>query len=536
MEQLFAFAMAIAASAARSSAFLAGVVRRHGRTALVLLATAGAAQLALAQAREIDQRSRYTAAMDQTFTQYIGSRIPHTAYSFGTQASVPWAENGYAIRSLADLRASFNPLEDFTGAITINGELQVYSAAFNAPDHRLGTDRLGLWANLPGGAWTVRVGSQPDSRLGWPLNGTPIAWNRIPAALLPYAAEWRVGQFVALQNFGIYYVAEIQPGVSVRLAPLQGSPATGEFLYNLIAFLPVDSATSIAPIDRSSTVLRFSPGALSPTIRVGHRVAATTTDTLVRNAADVFVTAIDHAAGIVQLNRALPLDPIAAGRRFVFYPRITAGQVWSKRQWDITAPSAFLAVEFDIVLFEGLSPAFESMGISNAEGFARADASHPDAPFGAWPALWAYSADDGDRTKLRDTSEMDFMELWVSPNSGMKLFSTANIGGTPAWNRTTGGYSLSGNGRNLVPASMAGAHKVAVVYTAQKTYHYLDDVLIRVEAFRWTSEAPIQIGMNMAMGSIQRGFAANLNFPFRPEHFQRAHLDIKGVRIWHRAR
>lgn len=521
-----------AAPVRRSSLSTTG---RRRRMALAALAAATCTTLGFAQTREIDQRSRYTAAKDQTFSQYIAGRMPDWAYSFGSSAAVPWAHNGYAIRSLADLQAHFNPLQDFTGPTTINGELQVYAPVFNPVDHRLGSDRLGLWANLPGQQWTVRVGAQSNQRLGWPLDGSLIAWDRIPAMLQPYASEWRAGQFVALHNRGIYYIAEIQPGVGLRLAPLQGSPASGEFLYNLIAMLPIDSATSIAPADRSTAVLSFAPGALSPTVRPGHRVALTVPDSVVRNAGDVFVTAVDHAAGLVLLNRPMPLDRIAAGQRYVFYPRITAGQAWTRQQWNISHPNAFFAVEFEIGLFEGLSPSFESSGISSSASFVRADQTYPDAPFGAWPALWAYSADDGDASYKGSASEMDFMELWVSPNSGMKLFSTVNVGGDPVWTRTGAGYTTSGNGRNRVPYSLAGRHKVAIVYAGRKTYHYLNDMLIRIEQYRWTSQAPLQIGMNFAMGSVNRNFAVNLNVPFRPENFQRAHMDIRNLRIWHRA-
>lgn len=471
----------------------------------------------------------------QGFSQFIGDRAPDTAYAFGAAAKPLPARNSHAIRNLDELARHFNPLQDFTRATTINSELQVYPPAFNAQDHRLAADHLGLWANLHGGEWTVRLGSQPDGKRGWPLNGDPISWDRIPASLVEHASEWRVGQLVALQNRGIYMVSELQPGVSLRLQRLHDSPDSGSFQYNVIAFLPMDSAVTREPSDNRSSTLAFAPGSLASTIKAGHRVAVLTGGSVVRNAADVQVRAIDHARGTVTLDRPLPVGAFPAGQRYVFYPRITAGQAWSRRQWDITHPEAFLAVEFDITLFDGMDPAFESAGLSSGPALAAADAAHPDAPFGAWPALWAYSADDGDRAKRKGTSEMDFMEVWVSANSGMRLFSTGNVGGDMAWARTGDGYSTTRNGKNKVPYSLAGARKVAVVYQGGRTYHYLDDRLVRIETFRWASEAPVQIGMNIAMGSVARGFAANLNFPLRPQNFQRAHMDVRSVRIWHDA-
>lgn len=486
-----------------------------------------------ASARDVQEPDE--PAAQQGFAQFIAGRMPDTGYAFGAQATPPVAQHRHAISSLDALARHFNPLQDFTRATTINSELQVYRPAFNALDHRMAADHLALWANLHGGEWTVRLGSQPDSKRGWPLEGGPISWDRIPSALVPHAGEWRVGQLVALQNKGIYMVSELTPGVSLRLQPLQGSQDSGSFLYNVIAFLPIDSAATREPSDTRSTTLVFAPGSLAPTIKVGHRVAALTAGSVVRNAADVQVRAIDHASGTVTLDRALPVGAFPAGQRYVFYPRITAGQAWTRRQWDITHPEAFLAVEFDVTLFEGVDPSFESAGLSSGKALAAADAAHPDAPFGAWPALWAYSADDGDRAKRKGTSEMDFMEVWVSTNSGMRLFSTGNVGGDMVWARTGDGYSTTRTGKNKVPYSLAGARKIAVVYRGGRTYHYLDDRLVRIENFRWASEAPIQIGMNIAMGSVARGFAANLNFPLRPENFQRARMDVRSVRIWHDA-
>lgn len=500
--------------------------RRCVRMAAQGLAMAACAGAAAQPATPVEQ---------QTFAQFIAGRRPDTAYAFGSAAGRPHARQAYAIRSLDELARHFNPLQDFTGATTINSELQVYAPAFNAQDHRMAADHLALWANLHGGEWTVHIGSQSDGRRGWPLDGSPIAWDRIPATLLAHASQWRVGQLVALQHKGIYMVAELQPGVSLRLQRLLDSPASGSFQYNVAAFLPVDSATTIAASGPRSTTLRFAPGSLSPTVKPGHRVALLTSGSIVRNAADVQVTAVDAETGVVTLNRHVPVAQSEAGQRYVFYPRITAGQAWTKRQWDITHPQAFFAVEFDIALFQGLDPAFDAGGIGAAPALAKVDATHPDAPFGAWPALWAYSADDGDRAKRKGTSEMDFMEVWVSPNSGMRLFSTGNVGGEKEWMLLGDGYTASGNGKNKVPYSLAGPRKVAVVYHGGRTYHYLDDRLVRIERFRWASQAPIQIGMNMAMGSLARGLAANLNFPLRPENFQRARMDIKGLRVWHDA-
>lgn len=470
----------------------------------------------------------------RSFSQSVAGMTPETAYSFGWTAQVPWAHHGHAIRDLGQLAAHFNPLQDFTGATTINSELQVYQAAFNPLDHRIGGDGLGLWANLHSDEWSVRTGSQVDGRLGWALNGAPITWDQIPSMLLPYAGEWRVGQLVALQNKGVYMVSELRPGEQLRLQKLLNSSGSGNFQYNLIAFLPIDTVTTTEPYTNPASTLVFAPGALPPTIRVGYRVAVVAGDEVVRNAADVWVAAIDHARGLVQLSRDLPFGVLPAGQRYIFYPRITSGQVWTKRQWDITQPSAFFAAEFDITLFKGLDPAYESAGLSNASLWSRSAAAYPDAPVGAWPALWAYSADDGDASKVKGTSEIDFMELWVSSNSGMRIFSTGNVGGQLAWARTGDGYSTTSNGKNRLPYSMAGDHKVALIYQNGRTYHYVDDVLVRIEDFQWTSQAPLQIGMNLAMGALTRGLAANLNFPFQVENFQRAHMDVKSLRIWHR--
>jgi hypothetical protein len=64
------------------------------------------------------------------------------------------------------------------------------------------------------------------------------------------------------------------------------------------------------------------------------------------------------------------------------------------------------------------------------------------------------------------------------------------------------------------------------------TWRYIDGVLIKAANFRWTSGAPAQIGMNLAIGSLVPGLAANLQVPIQSANFAGQSLGIKGLRIW----
>ena len=64
------------------------------------------------------------------------------------------------------------------------------------------------------------------------------------------------------------------------------------------------------------------------------------------------------------------------------------------------------------------------------------------------------------------------------------------------------------------------------------TWRYIDGVLIKAADFKWTSGAPAQIGMNLAIGSLASWAAANLQVPIETADFAGQTLGIKGLRIW----
>lgn len=482
--------------------------------------------------------------VSQLFSEYMSDKgsVYSDHYAFGNGAV---ADAGAANKHLvtgANLATLFRPLQDYTEKVTINSELQLYTENWNAGSHVMAGDRLGLWAKLQDGeTWNADIFHQPEATLPIGIN-VSVPWANLPTYVRDAAMNWRVGQLMALQYRGIYRIAEIIPGTSFRIVATAGSASSGNaFTGNSIVALPIYTGVTIAGTSGANLV--FEAGALPTEIHVGFRVGKVTANNGMEQNGDVYVTAINHAAGTVTLNMSSPAS-LATGSTVVFYPKITSGQIWTQKGWNIANPDCFLALEFDYSMFDGLNPAAETRNVSNSFLFNNVNNPNPDVPWGAWPALWAYSKHNGVPSG-HGSSEMDFVEIWVDSSKGMRSFNAGTIGpgsGSKLYRKSDGGYSPTGSGHVLIPGSVSGRHKLGVVYVKNPAvnkpcaYTYVDDVLIQIEEFTWAAlNNQIQIGMNMAFGAINAGFAGNLQFPMRTTHFQRANMNLYNLRVWYRA-
>lgn len=476
----------------------------------------------------------------QTFTAYMASRErpPHTAVNFGTGATIPTAENGFAVKNLSDLAAIFDPLQAGTGATTLNSELQVYPPAFNSENTEIAADKLILRAKLNSGAsWNGKVWSQSDGSKSLSLTaGATQLWDRIPVRtdLAVGTYDWRNGQVWCVYGKGAYVTDQMNPGTSFKLIALSGAPTTGTMVYNSVVMTPIESAIATTSTSNTATEIQFAPNSLHTNIQPGYRVVVSQSDRVARQAADVWVQAIDHATGLVTLNRNMPIsNSMPAGSRFLFYPRISAGQIWSKEGWDIAATDTFFATEFDVEICAGMSTTANTRNVNNNTAYNTLNNANPTVAWGLWSALWGYPHSMGGGSA--GTNEMDFSEIWGSATEGFFQHSNGVLGpgvGAVTYNKTDSGYSVSGTGKNLVPFSMVGNHKVAFIYAGQKAYAYIDDVLVKIQSYQWQTARYIQIGMNVAFGWISSGGAANLNVPVTTQHFTYATQAIKSWRVW----
>lgn len=479
----------------------------------------------------------------QTFSAFMAAREkpPHTAFNFGTASSIPTAENGYSIKDLTDLAAHFDPLQAGTGATTLNSELQVFPPAFNAENTQITTDKLILRAKLNSGAsWDGKVWSQSDGNKSISLAaGATQLWDRIPSNRSDLAVgtyNWRVGQVWCLYGKGAYVVSEMTPGTSFKLLALSGATTSGTLVYNSIVMTPIESAVATTSTSNTGTTIQFAPGALHANIQPGYRVMVSQSDRVARQAADVWVEAIDHASGLVTLNRNMPIsNAMPAGSRFLFYPRISSGQIWSKEGWDIYGTTGvFHAEEFDVEICAGMTTSANTRNVNGYTAYNSLNTANPTMAWGYWAALWGYSHLMGGGSA--GTNEIDYNEQWGSATEGFFQLSAGILGpgvGAVAYNKTDSGYSVSSTGKAILPFSMVGAHKIAFIYTGTNIYFYLDDVLVKIAAYNWQTTRYLQTAASLAFGWISSGGAGNLNVPVTTEHFTYATQAVKSLRIWH---
>ncbi len=479
--------------------------------------------------------------INQTFSDFMESRgtLPHTTYSFGTNAQAIPATTSIVINSLSALDTHFDEYQAGTGATTINGQMEVMPATFNSTNTEIAADKMILRATLDAGVeWEAKWWSQSDGNLSISLTaGATQLWNRIPSNRSDLASgtyPYRVGQVWFLYGRGSYVVTEMTPGTSFKIAALPGATTAGSLVYNAVVMTPIDSGTVTAAFSNSMTTMQFAPGALHTAIQPGYRVCVSTAQEVLMQSADVVVQTINHATGVVTLNRNMPVGvSMPVGTRFLFYPRIRGAQAWTKLGWNIYGPAVFHAVEADMENWAGLSETANSRNVNGSSAYNTLNAASPDYPWGDWRAIWWYGHTMGGSTP--GTNEVDLEEGWANSTEGTRQFSTGVLGpgvGAVVYNKTDMGYSVSGNGKNLIPFSMVGDHKVAVIYTGTHTYHYLDDQLIHIRAYSWQTTRHIQLGVNMSKGWASASGAANLTIPIQTSHFTRSTQSIRYIKIW----
>lgn len=452
---------------------------------------------------------------------------PDRTYAFGSAAQA--ADGVTPVRNLTDLATYFNAFEDFTGKTTINGEIQRYKD-FNATNHAFATDRVNLQAVLEGAGWSVRVteaGSSPAIH----VDGTA---NPIAVLGLPDTTGLRVGQMVAAQFKGLYVISAIVPDTTVSLMPQAGSP-TGTFNSNLLAWLPVDSAPIAAQVAAGATIITFAsvPAAVQANPTAYQVAYVSGTNGIVRDD-DYRLVAADATS--VTLDKPTTWGTLNTPLRIVFVPSVTSGQLWSKELFDTTCPDTFFALEFDVDLCAGSR--FTEIGAATVTTAATFNALPNDVPWGAFIACWFYGGNNG-AGFTSTTAECDVMELYMSSTNGPRWMLSNNLGpgvGKNLLMRIDGinWTSFSGHHQMIAPNFVTGRHKFQFVMFGGRTYRWVDGVMVQADVFDWASQRPVQIGMDVAVGSLAQGFAANLMFPMHANNFPSIRMGVCGLKVWHR--
>lgn len=465
-------------------------------------------------------------SLRESFEQAIrGARLDQ-CYQFGTEHADAWRRfipgaRACRIGTLDQLAKYFNAFEDFTGKVSINSEIQRYQP-FNPINHRFVQGALNLEAEMPEGGWDDVVLCNASSG-GVSLDGSPTALSEFVG--LDSTDGLEVGQLVCAQFKGTYYIAALTAD-SITLEPIPGiGNPTSEINNNMLAFLPVYSAELSQQCNIGDLTMVFS--SLPAGVVEGMQLGYVSSSTLHRSD-DYLVKAIN--GNTVTLSRTNGLATLPVGKRIVFLPMITSGQIWTKAQWDLTGDMYF-ACELDCQLMRG---SYDVQ--TRLQSRATINSMPDDVPWGAWPAFWMYSADDGEDW-MQGSSEIDILELWWSVTSGPDRYSGGNIGE----GELTDGMFLKKNAGWInpnttvleAPYGLGGPRKIQMIFTQGRTYKYLDGILARVDRYEWTSQRKAQIGINLACGSISRGFGANFQFPMRAANLASHLVAVKNLRVWY---
>lgn len=437
---------------------------------------------------------------------------------FGSSAVAPLG--GTAVTNLTDLANDFTAFDFNTQQVTIQEQIEVYQP-FNTTNFPFLTDRLNLVAVNPNSDWNVQV-TQVSSSVN--LNGTST-----PVANFGLATTTgiRVGQLVSVQSHGIYYVSALVVDTSITLTTLNGSPTTAS-IGGLVSFLPVDSAVLTVQANNGDSTLTFGAVPAGVTTKQVAFVGIPTASIFVNRDKDFRVASATST--VVTLNLPIDYTAVLVGTRVLFLPAVTSAQIFSLPTWDISNPTVFFATEMTIDLLAG-SAAYSLLGVNSLALF---NAVPADTPWGAWPAFWSFGAPRG-ATLTTDASELDVFEMFNSTTAPSLWIAGNNHGSgviATRFSKKDSGWSFAA-GFNHAPFTLTGLHKWQFIFANGKTYRFLDGLLIKVDDYEWTSQAPLQIIANMSVGSIQFPYASNVMFPMASTNFPGYVFGIKELKVWY---
>ena len=439
------------------------------------------------------------------------------------------------ITNLTDLANSFNPFEDFTALTTINSEIERYQP-FNSTNFVFNPTNMLLQGVNPNNDWQVSQVSQC---------GGFTAGAATPIANLGLANTNNVqkGQIACVQGGGIggtYYVTALVANTSVTLTALTGSPGT-QTSTGLIFWMPIVGVALSATCAVGATTMTFA--SLPSFVKIGMQIAwfnVPITGLIYNRDQDYRVTNI--AGNVVTFSP--PRGNVAnagAGTITWFQPAVTSGQIWSQLQIDLTNPQNFWAIEADLTLFPNWTPIrTNTLGPSGQWPLSAFNALPANTILGAWPAYWAYSADDGHATaETSSAAEIDMVELQVCGTQDISDMNTGAVtytGAATIMQKTDSGWSTGlgfGISSKTDGTNFVGRNLYRYILTNGIEYRFFNDVLYKVRQLEWTSQHPTQFSVGLALGAVNFAAGQNTLFPNNPSSFPFMQVAINGIKVWY---
>jgi hypothetical protein len=474
-----------------------------------------------------------------SFSTVVGKIPVSDDWVFGT-AAVP-NQVGKAITNSSDLAADFQPLQPWTGSVTINSELQRYSKDFNSNNFVFGSNYLSIKAIKLAGSFNAVVGTTKASGSALNLDGTP---NSLDQLGITTTTGLEVGQLVVIAGrYGMQRIAALVPNTSVSLLPVLNSPGSVVTTNNTwIMFIRAWWAQSTQPVTNGSTTipLQSVPDSVQPGMTMmvedsgGWNLISSDAMTVASKTANAVVL---NSPGM-KVNYAPP-----AGKSYVFTPTISSGQIWSKKAYGPhIGTNRVVAIEFDLQLPQGGSPSAAAMkDIYSKPKLLSLPAT---LPWGAWPAAWLYQQYNGDTTQHQDNSEIDFEVWWMNSrgpsvwtgfNHGKPYHRLYKTGAMGTWDtNAASAQALSPNSNQLsmnAPLN-SGVIKAQLVWQRDKVYKYLNDQLVSIDDYQWTSAFPASMGVNLATGALAGYFPSNLLMPWADTQLAAMEMKIYEIKVW----
>jgi len=433
------------------------------------------------------------------------------------------------ITNVSDLAQYFNSYADFTGTTTINSEMERYMPFSSSENFVFNQNNLALTGTLDSGGQVAPVVVATANSTGVYLNGTATPIAQLG---LTNTTGITVGMIAFVLYSGIYYVSSLVPNVSVTLTAIMGS-STSTATNRVVFFLPYHYAVLNAQTSLGGTVLNFA--AVPAGISVGMTIAPVINNVVVSNS---MLTVISQTATSIT-TQATTAGSIPSGSGCIFHAPIRSAQIWSKDQYAPMNGIDFVAGELTFRLPYNAGSGGPAMrGASSASQFA---ALPTTAPWGSWPAFWAYGSKSPNLNapiaNSRDTSEIDFLEMQTSATQDARLFTGANHGtfnSVPIARNTNilGGGTWSDNYFYAAEVDLSLAvHKMQFIWTRDQIYRYIDGNCIQSDLYFWSSQALAQLGINLAIGGLTPGLAANFTMPYNNANFTMA-LYLYELKLW----
>jgi len=458
---------------------------------------------------------------------------------FGTAALS--TSNSKAITNATDLAIDFQPLQPWTGSVTINSEMARYSKSFQSGNFVFGSDYLSLKALKTVGSLNAIVGSTKSSGTAVNIDGTP---NPLDQLGLTTTTGLEVGQLVVIAGrYGMSRISAIVTNASVSLMPVLNSPTTQVKTNNTwIMFIHAWWAQSTQAAVNGATTIQLNTVPASVTPGMTLMVEDSGGWNLISSDA---MTVASRTSTSVTLNAPglkAKYDP-PAGKGYVFYPSITSGQIWSKKAYGPHIGNhRMVAMEFDLLLPQGGSPTAAEM--SNIYSKSKLMSLPATLPWGAWPAAWLYQQYNGNTSLHQDNSEIDF-EVWWMNSRGPSAWTGFNHG-KPYYRlhkpTVLGQWNPSATSSEVLTPDSAvlalkaplntSRIKVQLVWQRGSVYKYINNELVAVDNYQWTSDFPASFGVNLAAGALAGYYPSNLLMPWADAQMQFMELKIYEIKVW----